>query len=135
MPRRSAMREELKETGIITGENGEERGRLTLNGLLILNEAEMFFEIYRHVSEHGGTCPVTVLNRAFSLTGTWGYDAAVNTSLLEMGECGIIGYDADEQRRIFRAWPLVTPRQMLKKVIPYTTRNDVLAGLEPIEKE
>lgn len=134
MGRRKQLRRELAETGILTNSFGIEIARLTLNNLLVINEQELFHAIARGSSAEG-KCRVTLLNQAFGLTGTWGYDPNVAVALesLKRYKTIVIEYDEDTSRPRF-AYNVVTPSAAMKMIPNYVTRAELHSGLEPIHE-
>lgn len=137
MPRPKKIRTELQFRKAFYNDEGIECGRLTLNHLLVLNEQELFFTILRE-SNLGPAAPwanMTTLCIEFGLSGTWAYDAAVDTALRNLGALGAIEIEMIEDGRIRRARPIITAKKALDIIPPYTTHDEVIAGLEALSDE
>lgn len=126
----SKLRPELETTGVLTNDLGVEIARLTLNGLLIINLAEVYFETIRWGSLHGGKCKVTHLYQVFSRTGGRGFDMEVHAAIKELETIKVIEFVDETHIRVS-----VSPTVALKVIPPYATRAEVHAGLEALQDE
>lgn len=127
MPRPKKLRADLQETNIMTNEFGIEIGRLTLNGILVLNLTEVFFEVERWSYSHAGKCSYNHLCKEFSRSGTWGYDPAVYGAVDTMIALGVLEQVDNQHVR-----PAVTARVALDKLPVYVTQKELHAGLEEL---
>lgn len=135
MGRPVKMRQELKDTGVLTNYANEEVARLSENGLLIVNEQQLFFSIIRGANKYGGRCPCTQLFKTYGLTGGWAADTGVMMALRHLQELKTIDLVFDEDGKIKFAVPLMLPQLAMTKIPRYHTREEVLAGLFPVDNE
>jgi hypothetical protein len=113
---------------------GEEYARISLNGILVLNEQALYIWILRAATQNKGKIPTTIINKAFSATGSWGRDPSVEGSLRNLEELNLLQVYRDDTGDITSVWPLAAPHTALKKIPYYTTRAEVLAGLEQLNE-
>jgi hypothetical protein len=125
MPRTTKLRKEFENGDVLVNEFGQETARLTLNGLLVINLSELFFEIERQSATHGW-CPITRLNMAFGRTGTWASDPSVYAAVQELADLKTIEIGNARVR------PVMTATKALKKIPKYVTSMELLAGLEEV---
>jgi hypothetical protein len=138
MPRARKLRQGLAENGVIIGGAGEEYARMSLNGVLVINEQALYMWIVRAATKYKNLVPVSVINRAFSATGSWGRDPSVEGSLRTLHDLGLLNikYDKDDpSEEIWGVWPRVAPHKAIKVIPPYATRAEVLAGLEHLDED
>jgi len=126
MPRKDVLRIEFENGGVLLNEFGIEKARMTLNGMLVINLAELFFEIERQSARHGW-CPTSRLFIKFGRWGTWKHDSSVMSALYELEDLKVI------QVGDKRVMPLMTATRALKKIPKYVTSKELLAGLEPVD--
>jgi hypothetical protein len=137
MPRKKVMRQELADTGILTNFAGIETARLTLNGLIIINPQELFYSIIHGANKHGEWCPMTYLCQVYGFQGTWGYDISVDGAVRDLDRLGVVTVkmSPSNPRQILAVRPMMSPHEAIKLIPKYTTRAEVIAGLEPLDNE
>jgi hypothetical protein len=136
MARKKSMRSELEQYNIIRNNKGVEIARLTLNGLLVINEQELFFAIVRNANNNGYAANMTELCIEFGKTGGWAYDISVDNALRHLEELKLVKLilnDLDENK-IYRIQPIVPLRTAIKTIPEYITLEETLAGLEPVDE-
>ncbi len=130
--RKRRMRQELQDTGILVNEYNVEIARLTLNNLVVINQAEMYFTILNETQSRG-VCTINRLNKIFGYSGTYGSDPAVMGALLDLADLKLISIlpNLEDARYVN---PLATPQTALARIKPYTNHYDAIAGMEPIDE-
>lgn len=127
MPRPKKLRADLEQHGVMLNEYGVELGRLTLNGILVLNLTEIFYEVERWSVMHGNKCSYNHLCAVFSRTGSWGYDPSVYAAIDTMIALGTLEHVDDKHVRT-----CCTAREALTRLPEYVSRAELHAGLEEI---
>lgn len=133
MARRTGYRPELENDGIYIGPANEEWGRVAPNGTYVLNAPAMYLWLFRAATKKGGPIAMTTINMKWSATGGRGYDPAVTGALLDMEAENLVNLTKFSDGEILTVLPKASPQRALKKIPPYRTRAEVLAGLEPAE--
>jgi hypothetical protein len=123
MGRPQRIRPEFEHSRLLVNEDGVEIARLTLNDILVINLAEVFYEIER-ASTGGRSCKLTHLFSVFGRTGTWARDPSVAAAVNELEDLKVVEiYEG-------RVRPLTTATRALKVIPRYVTSEELLAGLE-----
>lgn len=136
MGRPIEVRSELLNTGILKNSADEEVARLSENGILVINELELFFSIVRGANKYGGRCPCTQLYKVYGLTGGWKKDPNVVMALNHLQELDVIKIYTDPiSGNPKTVEPLMVAAKAIKVIPPYHSRKEVLAGLYPIDVE
>ena len=135
MPRKKVMRQELADTGVLVNFAGVEIARLTLNGLIIINEQELFYSIVHGANKQGEWCPMTYLCQVYGYAGTWGYDISVDNAVRDLATLEVITLKMSEgnPRQIHSVRPMMSVREAVKHIPRYTTRAETIAGLEHLD--
>jgi hypothetical protein len=124
MGRPQRLRPEFEHSRLLVNEDGVEIARLTLNDILVVNLAEVFYEIERK-SAGGRSCKLSHLYITFGRTGTWARDPSIDGAVNELEHLKVI------EQYEGRVRPIMTATRALKVIPQYVTSEELLAGLEP----
>jgi hypothetical protein len=134
MPRKRNIKTQLDDEGILTDEDGVEYARMSLNGLLIINDLQLYFDILRAPTDGQGYSSVAPLNKKYSQYGNWGVNPTVNSSLIWLHAHGFIDLIYKEDKAV-KVRAKRSALDAINNIPPYKTRAEIMAGLEPILKE
>lgn len=134
VPRKRKFRAELLENGTLTN-RGMELGRIDLvDGVYVINEPALYKWLMSTQFANGVT-PATKINMVFGPSGGYSADPVVTATLYHMKSLNLVILDLHDNGEIKSVRPIATISQAKKKLEPYTTRAEQLAGLEPLKEE
>ena len=133
MPRSRRFRAELMNNGTMTSSTGVELGRIDIaEGIFVINEAALYKWLLS-TSFSEGKVPFTKINMVFGPSASWKPDPIVMATVYSMHSKGLLELIAGPDNEPIAVRAIATLKDATKKLEPYTTRAEQIAGLEPLE--
>ena len=131
---RKRVRAELATTGVMLNEEEQEIARITPNGILVLNEQEVYIWLMQTCAARGRPVNITTLNMRYGITGGYARDVFVAALVDKMYSKHLIHVIKDDEGNITAIEPRKTAKEALSKLETYVTRAEMFAGLEEVDE-